>query len=421
MLYSFIALGILLILSAFFSGTETAYTSLSTAQIHQLRSQHPGRGRLVAHLTEHPDILLTTVLIGNNLANIGASTLAADITAQMFGRGALSITTGLLTLFVLIFGEVTPKQLAIFHNDFWALHTARLIYLLSLLLRPVIIFISGASRLITRLSRTRRQHQLSLESILNIVRHGEMTGVIESFQGRMVKSLFKLNDVPVSAILTHRTQVVSVEKQTPIARVFETCIQRGFSRLPVYDKDPERIVGVALFRDVGAAYQLQHGNKPVKTVMLEPVFVSENRKVEDVFNTLKRENLNMVIVLDEYGGLAGIVTMEDVVEELLGEMYDENELKLGEKILALNDNEYRVFADTPVYQFNEYFAATLPEDSAAQTIGGYLTNLLGRIPTSHQIIDTPCGRFVVERMARKHIITLRYRPTAGSDTESEES
>ncbi|MFW6362782.1 MAG: hemolysin family protein [Spirochaeta sp.] len=411
MLYSFIALGALLVLSAFFSGTETAYTSLSSNQIEHLRVNHPSRGRLVAYLAEHPDILLTTVLIGNNLTNIGASTLAADITAQTFGRGALSITTGILTLTVLIFGEVTPKQLAIFHNEFWALHTARTIYVLAILLRPLIFIVSGASRFITRLSRGQRTRRISLDTILNMVRHGELTGVIESFQGRMVKSLFKLNDVPVSAILTHRTQVVSVEKQTPIAEVFEKAIQSGFSRLPVYDKDPEYIVGVALFRDLGDAYHNQQGDQPVKTLMMDPVFVSENRKVEDVFNTLKHQSLNMVIVLDEYGGLAGIVTMEDVVEELLGEMYDENELKLGEKIFQLPSKEYRVYADTPIYQFNEFFNTDLAEDSDAQTIGGLLTDQIGKIPTAHQVVDTPYGRFIVERMARKHIITLRFRPS----------
>ena len=410
MMYSFIALGALLILSAFFSGTETAYTSLSTVQIETLKTRYPKRGRIVGHLTDHPDILLTAVLIGNNLTNIGASTLAADITAQLFGRGALSITTGILTLFVLIFGEVTPKQLAILHNDFWALHTARFIYMLTIALRPFIFFIAGVSRMLTRLSGHKRTRQFSLESILNLVRHGEMIGVIESFKGRMVKSLFKLNDVPVSAILTHRTQVVSIEKQTTISETFETCIDSGFSRLPIYEKDPEHVVGIALFRDISTAHHRGNGTQPIKSIMLQPVFVSENRKVEDVFNILKKESLNMVIVLDEYGGLAGIVTMEDVVEEMLGEMYDENELQLGEKIIELAEHEYRVFADIPIYQFNEHFNTRLPEHNDAQTIGGLLTDQLGSIPTAHQIIETEAGRFIIERMARKHIITLRFKP-----------
>lgn len=410
MMYSFSALAALLLLSAFFSGTETAYTSLSASQIQDIKLKHPRRGKTVAHLTDHPDVLLTAVLIGNNLANIGASTLAADITSRIFGRGALSITTGLLTLFVLIFGEVTPKQLAIMHNEFWALHTARLIHTMTVVLRPIIFFVSAVSRLITNLTRGTSKRDMNLETILSMVRHGEMIGVVESFKGRMVKSLFKLKDIPVSAILTHRTQVVSLEKQTNIEAAFETCLNSGFSRFPVYDKDPEIIIGIALFRDISAAYKRGLESNPVKSIMLEPVFVSENRKIEEIFHTLKTESLNMLIVLDEYGGLAGIVTMEDVIEEMLGEIYDENEMILGEKIIQLHNGEYRVFADTPLYQFNEFFQTGFQENNEAKTIGGMLTDQIGSIPTAHQIIEMDKGRFIIERMARKHIISLRFRP-----------
>jgi putative hemolysin len=341
--------------------------------------------------------------------------LAADITAQLFGRGAISISAGILTLVILIFGEVTPKQLAIIHNKKWTLHTARLVYFLTILLRPFIIVIGGISRGITRLSGGSTARKFTLDSVLSVVRYGEMTGVIESFKGRMVNNLFRLNDVSVSAILTHRTQVISIEKTQTIQQAFLLCLESGFSRLPVYDKDPERITGIALFRDISTAYQRENMNDAVKTIMHSPVFVSENKKVQQVFNTLKMENLNMVIVLDEYGGLAGIVTMEDVVEELFGELYDENEQKLGEKIMLLQENEYRVFADIPIYQFNEFFHTQVPETRDAQTIGGFLTEMAGQIPTPRQIFDSLHGRFIIERMARQHILTIRFRPTSNPE------
>ncbi len=414
MLYSIAALAILLLLSAFFSGTETAFTSISTTQIEALKARHPGRGKRIAALNERPDILLTTILIGNNIANIGASVLAADITTRVFGRGALSISTGLLTFFVLVFGEVTPKQLAILNNEFWVLHTCNIVNALTWLFRPLVFIVGGISRTISRLGGGSSSRAITLENILQTVRHGEMAGVIESFKGRMVKSLFRFDDVPVSAILTHRTHVISVEKQSLISSVFATCLEHGYSRLPVYDKDPERIVGVVLFRDASTAWSHGKQETAVKTIMREPVFVSENRNVQDVFHTLKKESLNMVIVLDEYGGLAGIVTMEDVVEELLGELYDENEQKLGEKIIALNKEgipEYKVFADIPIYQFNEYFNTAIDENNDSQTIGGYLTELIGHIPAPHQLIETPSGRFIIDRMARKHIISVRFQAT----------
>ena len=225
----------LISLSAIFSSSETAYTSLSYLQLRDIVKKHGHTGRLVEQLSEHPNILLTTILIGNNLVNIAASAIATQLTIELFGNQAVGIMTGVLTLVILIFAEVTPKQLAILHNDKIALRMAYPIKVLSIILFPVIKLIGYFSSAISSFFTPEKKARISLEGILHMVHLAEREGVVENYETRMVKSVFRFNDTQVQTIMTHRTDVFSLEADLPLDKVLKEITKRGFSRIPVYD------------------------------------------------------------------------------------------------------------------------------------------------------------------------------------------
>jgi putative hemolysin len=415
---SFALLVALITGSAFFSGAESAFTSLSPAQLAVVRSARGRRGVLVNELMMHPDRLLSTVLIGNNLMNVAASALATQITIRLFGNTAVGIMTGVLTLVMLIFAEVTPKQIAIANNEFICIHTARVIYGLSRVLAPLIVFIGGFSRFLASIGGGRRGHALTLDSILQVIRHAENVGILEQYKSRVVKNLFRFSDIPVSAVMTHRTEVVSMERNTTIAEAIRRVGETGHSRIPVYDRNPERIVGVAVSREL-----IRHLDQPeetIRSIMLDPVFVPEHRRIDQVMNQILREQLNLAIVLDEYGGLAGIVTLEDIVEEIIGEIYDEHETREGGKITPLGGGRYSIKAEIPLSVVNDFLPRPLETDNNdVHTLGGFLVERLGRIPSRSERIETSAGVFVVTGMRRNRLVELTWSrpadPTATGD------
>jgi magnesium and cobalt exporter, CNNM family len=410
----------LVALSAFFAGTETAYTSLSILQVERLQAERGSRGKMIAQLVRRPDILLGTVLIGNNIANISASAIATEITIRTFGSEAVGYATGIVTLIVLIFGEITPKRFAIIFNEIICVHTVRLITGFSYLFRPLIWGINGVSTVLTRFTPAQRRTTLTLEGLLHMVNLAESMGVVANQETRMVKSIFRFNDVTVQAIMTHRTEVFSLEMSRTIREVIKEVSERGYSRIPVYDGDPEKIEGIVHVKDIIAQLANDKPERKLREIMRRPLFLSATRKINDVFRHFKKEKLNMAIVMDEYGGLAGIVTQEDITEEILGELHDENEEIGWEKITALPDGAYRVMGDTPIHQVNDFFGTSLSQGKYAQTLGGYIAELLDRLPAEGEEIAVRRARFVIEKVARNRIVSIRCFPVE-DDEEAEEA
>jgi putative hemolysin len=403
-----LTLMVLLGLSGFFSGTETAFTSLSLDQIHGMKHRHGKRGALVESMLDRPDRLLTTVLIGNNLVNIAASAIASSITIQLYGSSALGAMTGLLTLFILIFGEVTPKQIAIVYNESIAVWTIPVIWFLSIVFRPVIWLVSSISVLVTRLTGASFRRLPTREGILHLVSHANTLGVIENFKYRMVRNVFRFNEVTVHAVMTHRTRVFSMSKDEKIRSALGKIASSGFSRVPVYDSDPERIVGIVLLKDLLRYMAEGKTGMALKHVMIPPIYVPETRKIHRMLTQFRKEGLNMAVVLDEYGGLAGIVTLEDVIEEILGEIYDENEERDREKITAIDDNTFLISADIPLYVLNDYLGLHLRTEGKAETLGGFLTEKTGHIPLQNEVVHVNGGFFSVESISRKRVLTVRF-------------
>ncbi|MFW5710375.1 MAG: hemolysin family protein [Spirochaetota bacterium] len=410
MIIEVISIIILIGLSAVFSSTETAFTSLSFIQVKSLVKHHGKAGKLVEKLSNRPDTLLTTILIGNNLVNIAASAIATQFTIKVFGSQVVGITTGVLTLIILIFAEVTPKQMAIIHSEKLALRMAYPIRFFSIVLYPFIKLIGFVSSAITQFFTPEKKVHTSLDGILHMVHLAEREGVVENYETRMVKSVFRFNDTQVQTIMTHRTDIFSLEADLSLNSVLKDITKEGYSRIPVYDDNPEHIVGILLVRDMMRYIAAGDGDTPIREIMTDPIFVSETRRVNELFFLFKKEKLNIAVVMDEYGGLAGIVTLEDVAEELFGELYDENEIQGWEKITHLGDNSFRITGDTSLHQLDDRFNITFEHSKYVQTIGGLLVEQIGTIPVKNQKIETPKGTFVVENIRRKRIESVIFTP-----------
>ncbi len=398
----------LLILSALFSGTETAFTSLSFIQTKELESSSKRGGRLAAQLSKKPDLLLTTILIGNNLVNIAASALTTTLVIQLFGSYAVGYATGVLTLVVLIFAEITPKQIAIIHNELICIAAAYPILWLSYLLRPIIWLINGISKSITRLVSRGERRPISLQGILHVVHMAERQGVVEDYESDMVKRIFRFDNIEVRSIMTHRTEVKSLDEQATVKSVLPSLVEYGHSRIPVYSKHPEHISGVLLIRDLIKALTDNRQQQRIKELIQPPLFVSENKKVHEMFFLFKSQKLHMAVVLDEYGGLAGVVTLEDVMEVLFGELYDEHEVSDGERITRIAKGVYVLQADTPIQQFQDNFHCKIEHSRHVSTIGGYINEVTGQIPVTGQSITTDAGVFTIQSMTGNRIDLIRY-------------
>jgi putative hemolysin len=404
-----IVLLFMFIFSAFFSATETAFTSLSIVQAESLASKGGRRGKLVKSLAMKSDILLTTILIGNNLVNIIATALATQLTTEFFGSQYLGIMTGIMTLLILIFAEVTPKRLAIVYNETLCLLSADIVQMLSFVFRPVIWFIDFASIIITSLFGKKTRGHISLEGILHMVKLAEDQGLVMQNEKEVVRKALRFSDIPIQAIMTHRTRVFSLPSNLTVAQSLEAIRDEGFSRIPVFESDQESIVGVVFTRQLLEAQLQGRGEESLKRFLNEPFFVSTTWKINDLFQDFRSRKFNLAIVLDEYGGLAGIVTREDVVEELVGELYDEDEEIEVAKIQNLKNDRFRVAGDTPVHQFEDHFNTSIAHDKNIQTIAGYINDVTGYIPKKNEVIPIPGWEVRVENATENRILWMIFK------------
>ncbi len=399
---------VMILASAMFAGTETAFTSLSAFQVEELKVRGWSGKRAYA-LAQRPDILLSTILAGNTLVNIGVSAVVTQMTIELWGSTYIGIATAILTFAILVFGEITPKQIAILHNFPIAATMGPVIWILSVLLYPVIISIGALSRFIASIGQKGEGREvISMANIHHFMDQAKGLGVIDSQESKFIKVALRFDETSVRGVLTHRREVFMLQSETSIEEAFESVRPVGFSRIPVYGADEEEIVGIVLFRDLIEHYFSGNKKAPISTITIDPLIVHENTPISELSNKFGRFGVNMAIVQDEFGGFAGVVTHEDIAEEFFGELYDENESGPKARIVSKNTNSYSVAGDITLAEFSEHFGLDLEEEKHVHTLGGYVQHHLGEVPKAGDKLERAEGIYVVRRMRGYRIERLLF-------------
>lgn len=411
-----IALCLLFILSALFSATETAFTSLSFLQLSKLAEQGR-RGRVLKKLHAKSDNLLTTILLGNNLVNIAATALATELTLLFFPKMPVIATTFLLTYLILVFSELTPKRIAFANNEWISVHLVYFVWFWYYSLLPFIYLVRYSSWLISFPFARKKAEGVSEEGIIQMVNLGTQAGVVENYEGRLVHNIFLLNDLTVESIMTRRQEVFSIEENTSIEAAIELIIAHRFSRIPIFENEAENITGLILAKEITTAFLEGKRTEAVKQWIHHPPFISEAKKVSELFGFFKSHNLKMAVVLDEYSGLAGIVTQEDVIEAIMGQLNDENESPETEMIQQTGVNRWEVSGETPVFQLNDTLGIGIPLSRNFKTVAGFLMEHWDEIPTEGMRHQYGSYQFKIAQMEHLKIVKIELTKTDGTAAE----
>ena len=373
---------VLLMMSAFFSSVETAFSSFNKIRIKNLAQGGNKRASTVLKLEEKYDKLLTSVLIGNNIVNIALSSIATLYFMDIFTDNeslAATLSTVIITVAVLIFGEITPKVIARENADSYVMVLAPIVNFLVIILTPFSLIFGGWSKLIHKMFHSKEQATITEDELITIVDEAEEDGAIETDEGNLIRSAIEFNDVCAGDILTPRVDICAISKNTSVSEIAKTFIENRYSRLPVYDEDIDDIIGILHEKDFFVAYH--NNNKTVTKHLQKPVHVTEHIKLADLLQVLKSHKSHMAVVVDEFGGTMGIVTMEDIIEELIGDVWDEHDEVVND-YKELPDGTTVVKCSADLDDFLERFEINLPdEEDMPQTVNGFIMKELESFPS----------------------------------------
>ena len=360
-------------MSAFFSSTETAFTSFNHARIKALARGGNKRARQALDLADNYDKLLSSILIGNNIVNILASSLATVVFVAWLGGAGVTVSTVVMTVLVLIFGEISPKTLAKDHADQLVLAFAPYINFIMLLLTPLNWIFAQWRKLLALVFPAPKDEGMAEEELLTLVAEAEQEGEIDEHESDLIRSAIEFNDQTAEDILTHRVDIVALDVEMTMDEAEQVFRENTFSRLPVYEDSIDSIVGVIHEKD----FFNNRTATSLREIMKPPLFVTPTSRISDLLHTLQKAKSHMAIVSDEYGGTMGIVTMEDIIEELVGEIYDEHD-QVVESFKKLPDGSYLIDCTASLRDMQELFA--IQGDFDAATVGGWVLDQMGRIP-----------------------------------------
>lgn len=381
--------------------------SLSKIRIRHLVDEKVPGAEAVSKLVENPNKLLGSILVGNNIVNIGASALATSLAIQQFGNAGVGIATGFMTLLVLVFGEITPKSLAAQHSEFISLRIVGIINFFVVMFNPIVylllLFTNGLIRLLGG-KPGRTQPFITEDELKTMVNVSHEEGVLEVEEKEMIYNVFEFGDSQVKDVMTPRTDMISLEVGVSYEKIIETFKSEQFSRIPIYQETTDNIIGILYIKDL-IFKSNENSVFDIHDYMREPYFTFEFKKITELFQELRAKHIPMAIVLDEYGGTAGIVTMEDLIEEIVGDIrdeYDDHE----KDIEVIKEDEYIVEGSTRIDELNEMIGINI-ESEDFDTIGGFIVGEFGYIPEVDETIEYDGIKFVVEEVDRNRIEKLR--------------
>ncbi len=394
----------LIVMSAYFSATETAFSSLNRIRMKNMAENGNKRAALALRLADQFDKLLSTILVGNNIVNIGVSSIATVLFIQLTNETlGPTLATIVITVVVLIFGEISPKSLAKETPEKFAMFSAPIMRVLMVVLTPINFLFSLWKKLLNKLIRTDNSPSITEEELLTIVEEAEQDGGIDESESELIRSAIEFNDLQAVDIFTPRVDVeavpVDADKDTIAVKFAET----GYSRLPVYEDTVDTIIGIIHLKDFYV--QVFHRDQPLSSIIKPAVFITRSMKVYDLLRLLQKEKAHMAIIADEYGGTVGVVTMEDILEELVGEIWDEHD-EVIEEMEKLDDGRYRIVCSANLDDMAELFDFEVDPESDITTVSGWVMERLGRIPVEGDTFESDGLHVAVTKTDARRVLEI---------------
>lgn len=407
-----------LILSAFFSGSETALFSLNKLQLKKMQKEESGwRVNSIIKLLNDPQKTLITILTGNMFVNIAASSLATYLAIKLFGNVGIGIAGGIMIFMILVFGEIVPKSLAISNAETIAKKIARPVEIISSFLFPLIFFLKiiiNALYYFFGKKRVKEKKEITEEDLITLINVGKDEGVIEEEEKKMIRNIFEFGVTMVKEVMVPRVDMACIPSEAKLNSILRLIKKKGHSRIPVYKETIDNIIGILYTKDLLIVYEQCYKSKEkfdLKKIIRRAYFVPENKKIDDLLDIFQRDKIQIAIAIDEYGGTAGLVTMEDVVEEIVGEIIDEYDKET--KLYEIIDND-TVIADgiISIDKINELLNIGIPENDF-ETLGGFIYDLMGRVPNKNETIEYKNIQITIEQVVKNRIIRVIIKKFPG--------
>lgn len=408
------------ILSGFFSSSETICTAVSHIKLQNLIKEKPRHAKLLERIYENPRRLLTGILIGNNVANVAATALFTTLLLNFLSSIGfqnlavnMSIITGVVTVLLLIFGEITPKSLALKHPERWIIYYAKPLLFFLFVLSPVIYLFENITILLTkafRISQSDNRTLVTLDELKTMVDLSQQEGVLEQDKKDMLQGIFDFSDTVVREIMTPRTDTVCISVKSTVQDAIQLIIEKGHSRIPVYEGKVDNTVGVIYAKDLLQVPKTEI-QESLRQYLRQAVFIPESKNVEELLQQMKKTRFHLAIVVDEYGGMAGIVTLEDIVEEIIGEIQDEYDTDETPMVTAIKDGTVLVDAAMNIKELGDIIAFNFPESDDYDTIAGFVLSLLGEFPTRGTTVTYENLEITVKEIRKRRIISLVVKST----------
>ncbi len=402
---------ILLMLSAFFSSAETALTMVNKIRMRTLAENGHRQAELVIKIVEDQGKMLSAILIGNNVVNLYASSLATMLATDLFGSRAVGAATGILTLLILVFGEITPKTISTLSSESISLKYAPFIYTLMWVLTPVIFLVNQLSMLVLRLLRVdpnKKPESITEDELRTIVEVSHEEGVIQMEEKKMITNVFDFGENLAKDIMVPRIDMTFINVDATYDELLETFREEKYTRFPVYEESTDNVIGIINVKDLLLlrSEERRVGKEcSIRDFLRQPLYTYEFKKAAELMVEMRKTLNNIVIVLDEYGATAGLITLEDMLEEIVGEIRDEYDEDEEESVVEIEPGQYRVNASLKLDDLNEYLNLKL-ESEDYDSLGGLVIGLLDHLPEEGEEVTHKGLRMVVEHMDKNRIETI---------------
>lgn len=414
----YLYIGIMLfcvMMSAYFSATETAFSSLNRTKIRTLVEKGNKKAKLVIKLLDNYDSLISTILIGNNIVNIAGASLGTVLFVDLMGNIGATVSTAVVTVVVLIFGEITPKSIAKDNPEKFSMFSAPLIRTLIFFFTPLNLIFSGWKKLISKIFKVESDNKMSQEELLMLVEEVEEEGTIDEEESSLLKNAIEFSELKAEDILTHRVDIEAVNTEDTKEDIAKVFTDTKFSRLPVYEETIDHIVGIIHQKDFYYGPGLT--DKPISEIMTSPIFVLKSEPLSELLRLLQENKSHVAVVLDEYGGTLGIVTLEDILEELVGEIWDEHD-EVTEDYTSIGENLWLIDCLENLDDFAKQYDLNIESESIS--VGGWVMEQMGKIPDVGDSFEYDNVSVTVTELDGQRVSQIRMQVTPKPEDEEEE-